>query len=107
MAILLCMTVFVACAVIAVVLYRKRRAYTEVQPQSPEPQLLSTYDTAGEIEVIEELDGSFHVCSSSGAAVTVNRAAATQIHRWCAPYECHCSCIQEEAPVVSFQVFNV
>jgi len=92
---------FVACT--AKLLIRRRRApHTEAQLQSPEPRLLSTYDGAGEIEVVQELDGSFSRMLFRWRGCELDGAAATDVHRWFSPHGCACDCTKEDGALAGY-----
>jgi hypothetical protein len=103
---------FAACVALTGIVYWNRRTPDSepqlllYQAQRVEPRLLATYDRADEIEVIEELDGSFHVCSAGGAVIALDRAAATQIHRWFA-FQCLCSCSQGDNTLTGYEIVSV
>jgi hypothetical protein len=94
-----------------VALYRKRPAPHPHEPlvfsASPEPPLPSAYHTACEIEVFQEPCGSFQVCSTGGTVVNLNGAAAKQVHRWCAPHGCRCTCTKEDEALTGYEIFSV
>ena len=65
------------------------------------PSLPDKYYTAEQIEVIREPGGSFRVRSIDDVVLSLSLAAATQIHRFTAPYKrCACRCRKNDGVLV-------
>jgi hypothetical protein len=76
---------------------RGQSAVSEAKPSLP-----STYNTASEIEVVREQDGSFQVSSANGTVLYLSGAEAVQVHRYLSPLKgCTCSCSPEEGVLVN------
>lgn len=62
----------------------------------------STRNTAGEIDVARESEGTFTVRSTSGTVLSLNVSAAAQVHRYLSPIKgCVCSCPREDGVLVN------
>jgi hypothetical protein len=68
------------------------------------PSLPDKYYTAEQIEVIREPGGSFRVRSIDDVVLSLSLAAATQIHRFTAPYKrCACRCRKDDGVLVHYE----